>query len=359
MDSNVPDIMFDNNGICNYCSDFLEKNHIFFNQTVELKQEKLEQFVNNVKKNGNGKPYDCIVGVSGGIDSSWVLVKTVELGLRPLVVHMDNGWNSELAQNNIENLVNGLGVDLNTYVINWEEYRGLMQSFFQADVVDVELLYDNAMIAVNYRFAAKYGLKYILTGTNTTSEGMLMPKNWAWHKYDYLNIKSIAKLNNKIKIKTYPGIGTLGRIWYEIIQGFKWISFLDFLDYDKFSAVNELQLKYGFKPYPYKHYESVFTRFYQSYILPQKFNIDKRRLHLSTLIISGSLTRDEALNEMNNLPYISKEILNDDIQYFLKKMQWTQQDLNIYLSRKPVKHDKFATERTIYEMFSSIYKKLK
>jgi len=176
MDISAADIFFDAKGICNFCTEFLrEKSNIIF-EDLKKKEEKLKYFIKKVKEEGKEKKYDCIVGVSGGVDSSWTLAKVKELGLRPLVVHMDNGWNSELAQNNIANLVQNLQVDLYTHVINWNEYRELMQAFFEADVIDVELLYDNAMLAVNYQQANKYGVKYILSGSNSSTEGMRMPK---------------------------------------------------------------------------------------------------------------------------------------------------------------------------------------
>ncbi|OXR47860.1 ExsB family protein, partial [Pusillimonas sp. T2] len=172
MDTSASDIRFDANGVCNYCTDFLARSSHIIHAESGTKQRQLEAFVERIKREGHGKRYDCIVGVSGGVDSSWVLVQVVELGLRPLAVHMDNGWNSELAQNNIANLVQGLGVDLYTHVIDWPEYRALMQAFFDADVIDVELLYDNAMLAVNYQQAEAHGVKWILSGSNQATEGM-------------------------------------------------------------------------------------------------------------------------------------------------------------------------------------------
>ena len=212
MDSSAMDISFDTKGYCNYCSNFLinlkEKN--LFDKT-EI-QNKLNKFLKKVKKNGRNKKYDCIIGVSGGVDSCWVLVKAIELGLRPLAVHMDNGWNSELAQNNIANIITELKVDLYTHVIDWEEYKGCMQAFFDADVIDIELLYDNAMQAVNYKLAKKFGVKYILSGSNFSTEGISIPSSWAWNKYDKRNIISITKRFSKVRLKTFPAIGTIDRI---------------------------------------------------------------------------------------------------------------------------------------------------
>jgi hypothetical protein len=243
-----------------------------------------------------------------------------ELGLRPLTVHMDNGWDSELASHDIKNLVEKLKVDLFTYVIDWEEYRDLMQAFFDADVIDIELLYDNAMLAVNYQKANKYGIKYILAGYNKYTEGMRMPENWNWYKLDKKNIYSLAK-RNKVKIQTFPSIGTLEYIYYEFIKKIKIIPFLDYLPYyNKYEALDILQRNFNYKPYPYKHYESVFTRFYQGFLLIEKFGVDKRKVRLSSLIISGQITREQALEQMKSkYAYPSEEELKQDIEYFLKK----------------------------------------
>jgi N-acetyl sugar amidotransferase len=351
MDETAEGIIFTESG-CNYCDEFLE----ILNNPPKKIDLNLEKLVEQIKKDGKNKPYDCIVGISGGVDSSYTLVKVKELGLRPLAVHMDNGWNSELAANNIKNLVEKLGVDLYTHVINWDEYKKLMQAFFDADVIDIELLYDNAMLAVDYEQANKYGIKYILAGTNTSTEGMKMPKNWNWFKWDKKNIKNLAKFG-KVKIDTFPAIGTVDKVYYEYLKGIKWISFLDYLDdYNKFKALEVLQKDYSYKPYPYKHYESIFTRFYQGFILPIKFNVDKRKHHLSTLILSGQLEKDEALKQLKEIPYPGEQDLIDDIEYFLKKMGWSKQDLMTYLKRKEKSHLEYGSEKSLWDRLAKIYK---
>ncbi len=359
MDTSALDITFDEKGICKYCTEFLSRSsHILDKDPAQRKRE-LEAFVAEVKRAGRGKRYDCLVGVSGGVDSSWVLVQAVKLGLRPLAAHMDNGWNSELAQNNIENLVRGLGVDLYTHVIEWNEYRKLMQSFFDADVVDVELLYDNAMLAVNYGQAGKHGIKYILAGTNQATEGMRFPPGWNWFKFDARNIRNLAgKFGGNLRLNTFPSIGTAGFIWNEFVTRRRWISFLDYFDFKKAESLEVLKRDFGYKPYPYKHYESIFTRFYQGYILPKKFGIDKRRLHLSTLIASRQMTRDEVLRQLEGIPYPSVEEQNKDLQYFLKKMGWTETRLSEYIDRPPKKHSDYATEYPAYLKLLRAYKVL-
>lgn len=359
MDTSASDISFDEHGVCNYCTEFLSRSgHILDKDPIQRQQE-LNDFIAKVKVDGKGKPYDCIIGVSGGVDSSWVLVQAVSRGLRPLAVHMDNGWNSELAQNNIANLVRSLGVDLYTHVIDWNEYKNLMQAFFDANVIDVELLYDNAMLAVNYQQAAKYKTKYILSGSNQATEGMRMPPGWNWLKFDKRHIKALGKRSGVSQLKSFPTIGTLNFIWFEFVRRIHWVPFLDYFDFNKNQAIGELQLNYGYRPYPYKHYESIFTRFYQGYILPNKFSVDKRRLHLSTLVAAGQMGRTEALIDLKGIPYPSIESLEEDKRYFLKKMGWSQGRLTEYINVPPTQHSDYSSERPIWDCLLSIYKSIR
>jgi N-acetyl sugar amidotransferase len=343
---------------CNYCTEFLGVLARRMPTDSVRRARELAEFVAAVKASGKGKRYDCVVGVSGGVDSSWALVQAVRLGLRPIAAHMDNGWNAELAQNNIANLVRGLGVDLHTHVIDWDEYRALMQAFFDADVVDVELLYDNAMLAVNFQQAARYAVNYILTGSNLATEGMRMPDGWSWFKYDRRNIYAIARRYGNVRVRTFPAIGTLGRMWHEAIRGRRWIPFLDYLDYNKSEALEVLQREFGYKPYLYKHYESVFTRFYQGHILPEKFGVDKRRFHLSALVVTGQMVRDEAVDALERIPYPSVKALEEDKEYFLKKMGWSPQQLQDYLKRPERPHTDLPSEKTLYYRMKGVYSRL-
>lgn len=358
MDTTAKDIVFDQQGYCNYCNDFLLRHRKQVVDDLVPKKQELQNLVKRIKETGKGKKYDCVVGLSGGADSSYVLYEVKNLGLRPLVVHMDNGWNSELAQNNILNLVTKLRVDLETYVIDWEEYRALMQAFFDADVIDIELLYDNAMLAVNYKMASRYGIKYILSGSNTATEGMKIPSNWNWFKIDKKNIYALAK-RNQVKIKTFPSIGLAGYLYNRFIKKIKWIAPLDYMDYHKADCMKFLEENYGFKPYPYKHYESIFTRFYQGYLLPKKFGVDKRKVHFSTLVMSNQMTREEALAKMAESPYPSEQDINNDMAYFLKKMKWNQVALKDYLARPEIKHDTYDSERPLAQKLESLWKVFK
>jgi N-acetyl sugar amidotransferase len=356
MDTSAANISFDELGVCSFCTYFEEQvSNIVF---VPEKERAIQRsaFIKEVKRAGEGKKYDCIIGLSGGVDSSYALELAVKEGLRPLAVHMDNNWNSELAASNIKNLVSNLNVDLYTHVIEWPEYKQLMQAFFDADVIDVELLYDNAMLAVNYDQAKKYGVKYILSGSNSATEGMPMPEGWNWRKWDKKNIKALGKRNG-VKLKTFPSVGTSDYLINRLLRGIKWVSFLDFYDYQKERALTELEQKHGYKRYPYKHYESIFTRFYQGYILPNKFGVDKRKLHLATLVMSGQMSRADALAQLQESPYPSADGLEADRKYFLKKMGWDDSMLSSYLNRPEKRHDEYPSDRALWDGLKSIYNK--
>jgi N-acetyl sugar amidotransferase len=363
MDTSAADIIFNTDGTCNYCSEFMEILKSYKPIDSSDCDFRLHKLVEKIKHEGVGKEYDCIVGISGGADSAYALYLTKKHDLRPLAVHMDNGWDSELAAINITNLVRKLDVDLYTHVIDWEEYKALMQSFFDANVIDIELLYDNAMLKINYQLAAKYGIKWILAGTNTTTEGMRMPINWNWFKYDKYNIVNIGKQFSGVKLKTFPAIGTLDYITYRFIRKIKWISFLDYVDYYKPDCLQTLVEELDYRPYPYKHYESVFTRFYQGYLLPEKFKVDKRKLHLSTLVCSGQMTREDALEHMQHSPYPSEPELQADKEYFLKKMGWTSTDLEEYLTKPEIPHTAYGSEKPLWDgaiwLYQYVFKALK
>lgn len=354
MDTSAPDISFDKDGNCNFCTDFLRK----YSTHYTPDNNRLYRLIEKIQRAGKGKPYDCIVGVSGGIDSSYVLYLAKQYGLRPLASHMDNGWDTELATNNIANLVRKLNVDLFTYVIDWEEYRDLMNAFFKANVVDIEMLYDNAMNEVNYRQARKLGIKYLLSGNNIATEGMQMPQGWNYLKVDGKNIRAIHKQFGTQKMKTFPLITVSKFIFTEFILQTKKTPILNYVNFKKEEALNLLIRKFDYKPYPYKHYESVFTRFYQGYILPKKFGIDKRKLHLSNLVVTNQMTRNEALEILKQSPYPSPKDLEDDIEYFLKKMHWKKEELEAYIKHPPIPHTAYKNDFTVYKTLLTYYKKL-
>lgn len=353
MDSSAVEFVESQSG-CNFCDNFIfESNELSTRSTKAL-----DLLVERIKSDGVGKDYDCIVGVSGGVDSSWVLVKAVELGLRPLAVHMDNTWNSELANNNIRNLVDGLGVDLETYVIDWQEYRAMLRAFLRADVIDVELLYDNALYGVNYQFSKRYRIKHLLGGMNHATEGMPLPKGWNWNKYDTKNIKAIYKSHGEgLKVKSYPYFSIFDFIFHKYLRGTEWHSILDMMPFKKEVAMQSLETNYGYKRYPYKHYESILTRFYQGYILPNKFNVDKRKVHLSTLVMNDEMDREDALRLLSQSPYPDQADLRSDIKFFLDKLEWKKEDLETYINRTQKSHLSYGSS-VGYQQFLHRLKKL-
>lgn len=348
MDTSAGEIRFDAAGHCNFCSEMISRRHAQHRHGDD--HEERARLVEAIRRQGRGKRYDCIVGVSGGVDSAWALTQAVKDGLRPLAVHMDNGWDSELAQSNISNLIKGLDVDLYTHVIDWPEYRGLMQAFLDADVIDVELLYDNAMLAVNYAAAREFGTRFILSGSNSATEGMRMPTEWNWYKHDVANIRSIAAAHGGPIIRTFPLSSTTQWLWDTYARGIRWVPFLDYMDYVKEDALEYLERHLGFRRYENKHGESIFTRFYQGLLLPRKFGVDKRRLHYATLVMAGQMSREEALASLELDPYSDPRELEDDTAYFLRKMRWSSTDLEGYLDRPPRAHDAYSSERWVYSL---------
>jgi len=354
LDTTAPKITFNEKGYCNYCERFLDK---ISNYNKSNNQYNIYSLITKIKKSGKNKKYDCILGLSGGLDSTWALKVIIENGLKPLAVHMDNGWNSELGQNNIHNIIEVLNVDLYTHVINWSEYKDMMNAFFESDVLDIEILMDQAFIGALYKQANKYGVKYILTGQNNSNEGMGMPDGWNWYKLDKKNIKRIySKFGKHRKIKTYPFFGTVDFIISKYLKGIQKVRFLDYVEFNDKEAVNTLIENFNYKPYKYKHGESIFTKFYQGYILPKKFNIDKRRLHLSNKILTGQITRDEALKILQTDPYSNKDELNSDIEYVSKKLEWSDDYLSKYVNRPGVPHNIYGTEKYMLKKLLKVKK---
>jgi N-acetyl sugar amidotransferase len=358
MDTTAADIVFDADGVCNYCTDYLRRLQTI-RQSAGTDHARRDAFIDAVKAQGKSKEYDCIVGVSGGVDSSYALYLAVANGLRPLAVHLDNGWNSELASHNIASLISRLGVDLYTHVIDWEENRDLQLSFFKANVIDIELLMDNAMLALNYQQAARFGVKFILAGTNIATEGMPIPSGWNHFKTDARNIRRIQRRFGQLPIKTHPLFSTIDYVWYEFVRRIRWVSFLDYFPYNKLEALETLKTAIGYKPYPYKHYESVFTRFYQGHILPHKFGIDKRRPHLSTLIVSGQLTRAEAVKTLHCSPYPDPRQEEQDRIFVMKKLGFSNEAFTDYLAAAGVPHDRYGSERRLRRALGRVQKALR
>jgi N-acetyl sugar amidotransferase len=356
LDEITPGIAFDEAGQCNYCRDFQAL--LAAAPGAAEYGRRRDALIGEIKRAGMRKRYDCVVGVSGGVDSSYALYLAVKSGLRPLAVHLDNGWNSELAVHNIATLVRTLGVDLYTHVIRWEENRDLQRAFMAAHVIDIEMLMDSAMLATNFRAARKFGVRFILSGSNSTTEGMVMPAGWNHHKWDARNARAIHGRFGTRRVPSHPLYSLREMFLDRHVRRIRWLSFLDYFDYRKADAVELLQRELGYKPYPYKHYESVFTRFYQGYLLPYKFGVDKRKPHLSSLMMSGEMTRDEALQQASGIAYPSAKEMESDRRYFLKKMGWSEEKFADYMSRPPRPHSDYPSEALFHDRLLSIYRRL-
>lgn len=341
MDTTDPKIQFDENGVCNHCTNFFSRRAQFI-LPEEEKKNRLNEILTEIKEAGKDKQYDSILGVSGGVDSTYMAFKVKELGLRPLAVHLDNGWNSRLAVTNIEKVLKRVDVDLYTHVIDWEEFKDLQLAYFKASVVDIEVASDHAIAAVIQDVAAKQGVKYILSGSNFATEG-IMPRSWIWTKNDLTNLKDIHRCFGKKKLKTYPTLGFGKLVRMKKIGGYRWIPILNYLDYEREVAKNILIDDFGWEDYGGKHFESLFTKFYQGYILPTKFNIDKRRPHLSTEICSGHITRDEALKILEVSPYDETELKRDK-EYVLKKFGLTEEEWDTLMALPIKQHEEYKTD---------------
>ena len=331
MDTTAEEITFDEKGVCSFCRKF----------DTEIKpkwfpndggRKKLASILDRVRQEGEGKEYDCIIGLSGGTDSSYVtyLAKR-KWGLRPLIFHVDAGWNTEIATSNIENLVKKLDIDLFTYVVDWEEMRDLQLAFLKSGVVSQDIPQDHVFCATLYKYIRQYNIKYVLTGYNYATESIL-PPSWAYNAFDRSHVKGIHKQFGTIKLKTYPTISFLQRyIYYPFIKGVKIIRPLNYIPYNKKIALETLGKKIGWEDYGYKHGESVFTKFFQTYYLPERFGYDKRRAHLSSLILSGQTTREKALKELEIPPCNPKEAEELKI-YVAKKLGISVKELEDYMA---------------------------
>lgn len=353
MDTTDCEIVFDEYGVCNHCHEYDKtKRNLIFDSNE--RQKSLDKIIQKIKEKGKGKKYDCIVGVSGGVDSSYVAYLAKQWGLKALLVHLDNGWDSELAVKNIQNIVEYTGFDLYTLVIDWEEFKDLQRAFFMADVVDLELLSDHAIFATVYRLTRKYGINFLLSGENFVTEA-IMPSSWNWRKSDATNIKAIHKKFGGKKLKTFPFMSTVKKLFYQYGKVAQSVPILNYLDYNKENVMAILEKEIGWRYYGGKHYESIFTRFYQGYILPKKFNIDKRKAHLSTLINSNQITREKALIELE-MDIYPKSLQQEDFDLVCKKLDFTKEELNEYLRRTPKSHLEYGSDERINNFLRQIYK---
>lgn len=320
MDTSDSLIKFDERGWCEYCNNY-HSNIVPNWHPDERGEREIAAEIEKIKADGKGRDFDCLIGLSGGVDSSYlVYIAKEKFGLRPLLYHVDAGWNSQEAVNNIEKLVDGLGLDLYTEVVNWPEMRDLQLAFFKSGVPHLDTPQDHAFFAGLYNFAAKNNVKYILTGANYSTECVREPLEWHYHASDLRQLHDIHRRFGTRPLKSFPLAGILKfKIFYRFVKGVRVVKPLNHIPYHKESAMQELVDRFGWQRYPHKHYESRFTRFYEGYWLRKRFGYDKRRAHFSSLILTEQLSRDEALERIAKDPY-SAEQVKQDFEYIATKL---------------------------------------
>ena len=356
MDTSDPDIVFDEQGVCSHC----HVRDTALGQAIKDPAERervLLEFVERIKTAGRGKPYDCVIGVSGGVDSTYVAYKVKELGLRPLAVHLDNGWDSELAVHNIQKVLQKLNIDLDTQVLDWDEFRDIQLAFLRASTPDSEIPTDHAIFACVFQAAWKRNIPYIVLGLNHATETTL-PRRWSQGHFDWRYIQAVHQQFGTRSIKTFPHfdlIDYIRYIWWSRKRSFV---LLDYLDYQKSEAMDLLQNVLGWESYGGKHYESIYTRFFQGYILPTKFGYDKRRAHLSDLVGSGQLSREDALQQLAEDPYPSEALKQQDKDYVTKKLGLTADEFEEIMRLPPRAREEFPyIDRAIlYRGVRGVYK---
>lgn len=351
MDTSDPAIQFDALGHCNHCTRY------FARVAGEVKGGAegvlaLEAIVERIRQEGRGKDYDCIAGVSGGVDSTFVIYKLKQLGLRPLAVHFDNGWNSELAVANIKNALDRLKIDLHTDVVDWEEFKDLQMSFIKASVPNCEIPTDHGITATLVKATRMAGTRYVINGSNVVTEGIL-PISWVYYSHDLHHIRAIHRQFGTAPLKTFPSI-SLASFTTRILAGrYRMVNLLNYIDYDKAAAVQTMKNELGWQYYGGKHYESIYTRWYQGYYLPTKFGFDKRRAHLSALVCAGQMTRIQGLAELERNPYADNDLAGDT-DFVLKKFGISQETLQTLIAAPIRKHTDYPNRNAFIEGLSGL-----
>lgn len=325
MDTTDPEIKFDERGICNHCTNFLIRRE----EVKAMKKsgaEHLEEIVRKIKNSGKNKKYDVVLGISGGIDSGYVAYLLKKVGIRTLLVHMDNGWNSDDATLNIKNVAKKLGFDYESYVLDWEEFKDIQLAFLKASVVEAETPTDIAIQGALHRIAAENGIKYIISGGNLATEGIL-PRLWHYNAKDTKYFNYILKTFGTKKAWKFPNFGFKTEMYYKLIKGIKIIYLLNYVDYNKADALKILTEELDWRNYGGKHHESRFTKFVQSYLLPKKFNLDYRKATLSSQICAGETTREKAIAELS-APVYKEEDMEREKEYIAKKLGISKEELN-------------------------------
>jgi N-acetyl sugar amidotransferase len=354
MSTTDPDITFDAEGRCNHCTDYLDRLAHLTYQPGKSERE-LEPIVERIKDAGGGKEYDCVVGVSGGVDSCYTAYVAKSLGLRPLAVHLDNGWNSDTAVKNIKNVASRLGIDYQSFVLDWEEFRDLQLAFLKASVPEIETPTDIAIPAALHKVAAEHDVRFIIAGGNYATEGIL-PKAWHYDAKDVRYLKAIHRRFGSGKLGSFPTFGFVKESYYKFAKGIRIVYLLNLVPYSKTEAMQKLQDDLGWEYYGGKHYESKITGFVQSYILPVKFQIDYRRATLSSQICAGETTRDEALEILKAPPFDAARV-QEEKAYVAKKFGITMEEMDAILAEPPKSHRDYPNNQKFLEPLYATYRR--
>ena len=358
MDTTDTAIVFDQFGVCDHCLSF-DKDIVPNWKTGEDGKDALDHIVNEIKKDSKNKDFDCIIGMSGGIDSSYLLhLAVVELGLRPLVFHVDAGWNSQQAVNNIEVMIDKLNLDLFTEVINWEAMKDLQRAFFRRGVPHVDTPQDHAFFATMYKFANQYKVKNILTGANYSTECIRNPKEWMYFQSDSIQIRDIHSQFGEGDLNEFPLTNILWhKVYLPYFKKIKVVSPLNYMTYIKKDAIELLKKDYGWQEYPQKHFKSRFTRFYESYWLYEKFGFDVRKVQFSSLILTGQMEREDALEQLKHKPY-DEENIHHDFEFVANKLDMTVEELRECFNAPNKTYKDFKNQESIYNVGALVMRKL-
>ena len=358
MDTIDSEISFDDRGVCDHCNtyfDFILPNW----HPDETGWAILQKKVKLIQAHGRGKDFDCIIGMSGGIDSSYLTyIAKEQLGLRPLVFHVDGGWNSQIAVNNIEMLVDKLHLELYTEVIDWEEMRDLQLAFFKSGVPHIDIPQDHAFFATMYKFAEQHKIKHILTGGNFSTECVKNPMEWIYFGTDVRQIKDIHKKFGQRPLKSFPLSNILRhKIYLRYIRGIEVVKPLDYIPYNKEEAMKLLHDKFGWQKYPQKHFESRFTRFYEGYWLPKKFGFDTRKVQFSSLILTKQMTRVEALDRLKQSA-LDDETVAHEFNYVATKLGISPAELQRYMDAPNKSYRDYKSQLNTFRTGARILKLL-
>ena len=357
MDTSDPGLGLDAAGVCRYCR-IAERILPKVQPTPEESERKLQALAERIRQAGEGHEYDSVIGLSGGVDSSYTAHLAHQMGLRPLAVHFDNGWDSELAVGNIERIVQACTFDLSTYVIDWLEFRDLQRAFLKASVIDIELLTDHAIFAATLNLAREHGIRFVLSGSNVATEHGL-PAAWIWNKQDWTNIRAIHAAFGSVPLKSFPHLSTARWLLIRLLgRELEVVEPLNLVRYRRDEAAATLTREYGWREYGGKHHESLFTKFYQGYILPTKFGVDKRRVHLSDRIRNGELTRDEALATLARPAYEPAELARERA-YVIKKLGFSEAEFAAIMAEPPRPHGAFPSDRRWTQLIHQLYRPIR